>query len=124
MSVCQLLPDADVSVIVTTPQDVAVSDVRRSINFCHQLKMPVLGVVENMSGFICPHCNARTDIFKTGGGETMAKDMGVPFLGHIPIDPEVAKTGDEGMPYTHHFPNTEAGKAFNIIIQPLLELDS
>ncbi len=124
LSVCQLLPDADGAVIVTTPQDVAVSDVRRSINFCHQLKMPVLGVVENMSGFICPHCNERTDIFKTGGGETMAKEMGVPFLGHIPIDPEVAKTGDEGMPYTHHFPNTEAGKAFNIIIQPLLELDS
>ena len=79
LSVAQLLGDADGALIVTTPQDVALIDVRKAITFCRQVKLPILGVVENMSGFVCPHCGKTVDIFKSGGGEAMASDMGVPF---------------------------------------------
>ena len=99
LSVCQLIPKMDGAVIVTTPQDVAILDSRKSINFARQLQIPVLGVVENMSGFICPHCDKEVDLFGTGGGERAAEDMGVPFLGRIPMDPRIVKSGDQGRPY-------------------------
>ncbi|HNR34038.1 MAG TPA: iron-sulfur cluster carrier protein MrpORP [Candidatus Hydrogenedentes bacterium] len=123
LSVCQLIENADGAVIVTTPQDVSVADVRRSIGFCRQLGLPVLGVVENMSGFVCPHCSEVTHIFKTGGGERMANDMGVPFLGRIPLDPQVAEACDAGAPYVHHYARSETAKAFERVIQPILALD-
>lgn len=123
LSVCQLIEDADGAVIVTTPQDVSVADVRRSISFCRSLKLPVLGVVENMSGFVCPHCNKITDIFKTGGGERMATETHVPFLGRIPLDPAVGEACDSGTPYVHHYAGTETAKAFQRVIKPILELD-
>lgn len=96
LSICQLIENPDGAVIVTTPQDVALVDVRKSVTFCMQLKMPVIGVVENMSGFVCPHCGKMTDIFKTGGGKSMAEDMGVPFLGSIPLEPRIVESGDDG----------------------------
>lgn len=116
LSVCQYLPDADGAVIVTTPQDVSVADVRKSINFCKQMKMPVIGVVENMSGFICPGCGERHDIFKSGGGERMAEDMGVPFLGAIPIDPDMGRAGDDGIPYTKSFAESAGAQAFKSVV--------
>lgn len=99
LSVCQLIENPEGAVIVTTPQDVALADVRKSVNFCKQLKMPVIGVVENMSGFACPHCGTVTEIFKTGGGKRMAEDMGVPFIGAIPIESQVVQSGDGGFPH-------------------------
>jgi Mrp family chromosome partitioning ATPase len=96
LSVAQLIDDADGAVIVTTPQAVAISDVRKSISFARQVNVPVLGVIENMSGFICPECGARTDLFGSGGGKKMAVEMGVPFLGSIPIDPGIVPAGDSG----------------------------
>ena len=122
LSVCQLIEDADGALIVTTPQDVATADVRKSISFCRALKLPVLGVVENMSGFVCPHCKKTTDIFKTGGGERMAQGMGVPFLGCIPLDAAVGASCDDGRPFVHHFARTETAKAFERIIAPILAL--
>ncbi len=99
LSVCQLIPKADGAVIVTTPQDVAASDVAKSIVFCAQIGVRVLGIVENMSGFICPCCNTCTPIFKTGGGETLAKKYHAPFLGRLPIVPEIGLSGDGGKPF-------------------------
>ncbi|MCE5199830.1 MAG: Mrp/NBP35 family ATP-binding protein [Armatimonadota bacterium] len=124
LSVIQLLENPDGAVIVTTPQDLSTADVRRSINFCHKMNLAVLGVIENMSGFICPHCGERTDIFKSGGGEKMAKEMGVPFLGKIPIDPKIVEASDSGTPYIYHYAKTEAAKAFETVIQPLLDIDN
>lgn len=123
LSVCQLVENADGAIIVTTPQDISIADVRRSISFCRTLHMPVLGVVENMSGFACPHCGNVTNIFKTGGGKRMADEMGVPFLGPIPLDPQVGEACDAGTPYVHHFARTETAKAFGRVIQPILALD-
>lgn len=82
--------------------------------------MPLLGVVENMSGFVCPNCHELVNLFKAGGGETMAKEMGVPFLGRIPIDPAVAEASDEGRPFVYFHGKTEAGKAFTAIAAAIM----
>ena len=123
LSVVQLLEKADGAVIVTTPQELALADVRKSINFCRNLNLRVLGVLENMSGFVCPKCGQSTDIFKSGGGETMAVQMGVPFLGRVPIDPEIVRACDGGRPYVKHYSRSRAAKAFKEAIKPLIELD-
>ena len=96
LSVAQLIKGADGALVVTTPQDVSTNDVRRSIGFARQLELPILGVVENMSGFICPDCGSRHNIFGSGGGASMAGEMGVPFLGEIPIDPRFVTACDDG----------------------------
>jgi ATP-binding protein involved in chromosome partitioning len=120
LSVAQLIPESDGAVIVTTPQDLSLQDVRKSINFCRHLKIPVLGVIENMSGLLCPHCGKMIEVFKSGGGETMAREMGVPFLGRIPIDPRIVETSDQGQPFVRRYAETEAGQAFMRAIQPVL----
>lgn len=124
MSVIQLIGNADGAIVVTTPQDVAISDVRRCITFCNKLRVPVLGVLENMSGFICPHCGEQVDIFKTGGGEIMAKEMNVPFMGRIPIDANIVLSGDNGKPHISDFEESEASKSFRKAIEPILRISS
>lgn len=119
LSICQLIEDADGAVIVTTPQEVSILDVRKCVNFCRQLKTPILGVVENMSGFVCPHCGKTTDLFKKGGGEKMSAELGVPFLGSVPIDPAVVEGGDSGAPVVANLPETEAAKGFAAIVDKL-----
>lgn len=98
LSICQLIPDADGIVIVITPQEVALLDAKKAINFAKKVNMPVLGIIENMSGFICPHCGQETDIFKKGGTEQIAKDYNIPYLGNIPIMPEIVQDSDSGIP--------------------------
>jgi len=120
LSVIQLIEDLDGAVIVTTPQDISIIDVRRSIQFCRAVHTPVLGVIENMSGFVCPHCGKTTDIFKSGGGEKMAHDMNVPFLGRIPLDPQIAQVCDQGTPYLSAFMQSESAKAFSNALEKLI----
>ncbi|NPV02955.1 MAG: Mrp/NBP35 family ATP-binding protein [Brevinematales bacterium] len=98
LSVCQLIPGIDGAIIVTSPQEVAVLDARKSIMFAKQLKVPVIGVVENMSGLICPDCGKSIPLYGEGGGEKAAEELGVPFLGKIHFDPVAVKTGDKGVP--------------------------
>jgi ATP-binding protein involved in chromosome partitioning len=119
LSVIQILDKIDGSIIVTTPQELSVIDVRKSIRFSQTLNVPVLGVIENMSGFICPHCQETVDIFKTGGGEAMAKEMGIPFLGRIPIDPEVVISGDMGEPFVKKYPESRISQVFMSIVSQL-----
>ncbi len=124
LSVIQLLGKADGAIIVTTPQEVALADVRKGINFCRSLSLPILGVLENMSGFVCPRCGTRTDIFKSGGGQEMAIRMSVPFLGRIPIDPEVVQACDRGTPLVRSAgQQSETAKAFEPAVRALLDLD-
>jgi len=120
LSVIKLIEDLDGAIIVTTPQELSLIDVRRSIKFCETVKLPVLGVIENMSGFVCPHCGKPTDIFKAWGGERMAKELGVDFLGAIPIDPAIAKASDEGKPYVTAFAGSESASAFSEAIEALI----
>jgi len=121
LSVAQIIPDVDGAVIVTTPQDLSLSDVRRSINFCRRLNMPVIGVIENMSGFACPKCGEVSDIFGAGGGRKMAEDMKVPFLGKIPIDPAMVKAGDDGKPFVYFNNKARAAKALEAVADAVLE---
>jgi len=122
LSVAQLIPNADGAIIVTTPQDLSLIDVRKSIDFCKQLKLPVLGVIENMSGLVCPHCSQVIDVFKRGGGEKMAGETGVPFLGRIPIEPLIVEASDSGKPFIYHYGETAAASAFSEAIKPILLL--
>jgi len=122
LSVAQLIPDADGAVIVTTPQSVALIDVRKCVTFCRQLGLPVIGVVENMSGFVCPHCGERTELFTSGGGGEMAGDMEIPFLGAVPFDPAVVLAADRGEPFVLAHASSETGKIFAALAAPLLAL--
>jgi ATP-binding protein involved in chromosome partitioning len=123
LSICQLIGSLDGAVIVTTPQKVAAVDVRKSITFCRQLRVPVLGVVENMSGFVCPKCGEVTQILCSGGGQRIAEDMLVPFLGAIPMDPRIAEACDQGQAFIDHYAATPTGEIMRKIIQPVAALD-
>ncbi len=122
LSVVQLVPDVTGSIIVTTPQEVALMDSRRSVNFSGKLGIPVIGVVENMSGLKCPHCTKDINLFKTGGGEKAAKELKVPFLGRVPIDPRIVEDCDSGKPFILTHRDSEAGKAFNEIVEKIIGL--
>jgi len=122
LSALQTLGPTAMAVVVTTPQGVAIDDVRRSVSFVGDVGNRVLGIVENMSGFACPDCGSVHNIFNTGGGEELAKEAGVQFLGRIPLDPEVAHSGDEGFPFMKIHRDSATGKAMNEVIAPLLAL--
>lgn len=120
LSVAQLVGQPASAIVVTTPQDVAVADVRRSITFCRQVHLQVLGIVENMNGFACPHCGKTSDLFKAGGGEALASEMSVPFLGRVPLDPQVVVSGDAGTPFISRFTGSAAARAFDPMVRLIL----
>lgn len=120
LSIVQLLKNPTGAVVVTQPQDLSVADVQRSISFCEKLSLRVLGVIENMSGFVCPHCGATVDIFKSGGGERLAKTMKVAFLGKIPIDPDIVLDGDAGRPFAYFHNKSETALRFEEIVHQLI----
>ena len=123
LSVAQLLKDRmDGSVVVTTPQEVSLLDARKAVTFSRILKVRVLGIVENMSGLKCPHCGEFVPLFKTGGGERLARELGVSLLGRVPIDPEIVQRGDSGPPFVLADPESEAAKALMDIARRCKEL--
>jgi len=111
LTIAQTIKDAE-AIIVTTPQEVSLADVRKSINFCKTVKMKVFGLVENMSGFVCPHCQAVVELFGSGGGERTAALMQIPFLGRIPFDPEMVACGDAGISYQEKNPDSKVSQAY------------
>jgi len=115
LSIAQTIPNVK-AVVVTTPQKVALADVRKSINFCKTVKMEIVGVVENMSGLVCPYCNETVDVFKTGGGEEVAREFELVFLGKIPMDPRVVVAGDDGEPYLSSDADSPATQAFADVV--------
>lgn len=120
LSICQLIENPKNAIIVTTPQDVALTDVRKSVTFCRKLNLPILGVVENMSGFVCPHCGKTTDIFKTGGGSRMANDMGLTFLGSIPLEAQITENGDSGKPFAGKSSGSISQQNFSQIVEKII----
>ena len=119
LSVMQLIPEMDGVVIVTIPSEVSQSVVRKAVTFARQLNIPVIGIIENMSGFVCPKCGEETKIFKVGGGQKIAKDLAIPFLGNIPIDPEICRDSDNGMPFIIEHKNSPATEAFMEIVKKI-----
>lgn len=122
LSLCQLMGHMDGAIIVTTPQKVAEVDVRKSISFCKQLDVPILGIVENMSGFACPKCGEITPILSSGGGRRLAEAMDIPFLGAVPMDPALAEACDNGAPLVQSLAQSPTAKILAEITKPLLAL--
>lgn len=122
LAVAELVGTPARAVIVTTPQELALADVRRCVSFCRSLNLPVAGIIENMSGFACPTCGQVFDLFKKGGGQRLADETHIPFLGAIPIDPSVVIGGDAGQPVTSGSSDGPAAQAFATIVQALLNL--
>jgi Mrp family chromosome partitioning ATPase len=119
LSVAQLIP-ATGAIIVTTPQEVSLLDSGKAVNFARRLNLKIYGIVENMSVLNCPHCGKPISLFKEGGGERVAKELGVPFLGRIPIDPKIVELGDDGKPFILHYPESDAAKALNKIVDGII----
>ena len=122
LSIAQLIPEMSGAVVVTSPQDIALLDSRKCISFLNQLKIPTLGILENLSGMLCPYCGKPIDVFKQGGGKQAALDLRVPFLGAIPIDPEIVRASDDGKPYVLEHPDSEAAKVLEAIIEEVEKL--
>ena len=121
LSVCQLIPNINGAIIVTTPQDVSILDSRKSILFAKKLEVPVIGVIENMSGFVCPHCKKEIDLFGMGGGEKAALDLEVPFLGKIPVEPDMVKSGDSGQPFLYFKKESSTAKIMDGMVNKIIE---
>jgi ATP-binding protein involved in chromosome partitioning len=119
LSVLKLLPEMDGVVIVTIPSEVSQNVVGKAITFSRQLNVPVIGIIENMSGFVCPDCGKVTNIFNTGGGKKIAEEYSVPFLGSIPLDQRVCEASDIGHPFITEQPDTPAAKAFMEIVEKI-----
>jgi Mrp family chromosome partitioning ATPase len=122
LTIAQVISDAK-AIIVTTPQEVALADVRKSINFCKTVKMEIFGLIENMSGFACPHCGELVDLFGSGGGEKTAAAMGVNFLGKVPFDQNVVACGDAGISYQEKYADSPVTKVFEDITERMSKLN-
>jgi len=120
LTVVQTIKDAK-AVVVTTPQEVALADVRKSISFCKTVKMETLGLVENMGPFKCPHCNEIIELFNSGGGKRTAENEGITFLGSIPFDLEVVKSGDAGVPIVMENSDSIFSKAFEVVVANIMK---
>lgn len=121
LSIIQILGETDGAIIVTTPQSLSLNDVRKSITFCNKLKIKILGIIENMCGFVCPNCNYKTDIFKSGGGKDLANELNIPLLGSLPIDPLIVQASDEGKSFVHFYSKTQTAKKFDSIVNSLIK---
>jgi ATP-binding protein involved in chromosome partitioning len=120
LSIAQLAPNLRGAVIVTTPQQVSTLDAGKAISFVRKMEMPMLGIIENMSGFVCPKCGEKTDLFGSGGGEQLAREAGVPFLGSIPLDPAVVRSGDEGRPFILADRDSPTRRAMEQVVEALI----
>eukprot|EP01091_Cochliopodium_minus_P011281 TRINITY_DN3157_c0_g1_i1.p1 TRINITY_DN3157_c0_g1~~TRINITY_DN3157_c0_g1_i1.p1 ORF type:complete len:155 (-),score=49.86 TRINITY_DN3157_c0_g1_i1:8-472(-) len=111
----------DGAVLVTTPQNVSVGDVRREITFCRKVGIDILGIVENMSGFVCPHCSDCTNIFSSGGGTELAKEQDIPFLGMIPIDPILLETAEKESSFENKYPSSPSLNTIKSFVENFLK---
>jgi ATP-binding protein involved in chromosome partitioning len=121
LSVVQLAGRPAWAVVVTTPQELALSDVRRCVTFCEKTSLPVAGILENMSGCVCPQCGAEIDLFGRGGGERLAREMNVPYLGRIPVDPAIVACGDRGVAFVEGETESPASSAFREVVRKIEE---
>lgn len=119
LSILQLLPEMDGVIIVTIPSEVSQAVVKKAVTFARKMNVPILGIVENMSGMVCPHCGELIDVFSKGGGAKVSDEMDVELLGSIPLDPQVAADSDDGVPFIVKHPESPASKEFTQIIKKI-----
>lgn len=117
LSTMQLLPEMDGTIIVTIPSQVSEDVVKKAVSFSRQMKIPIIGIVENMSGFVCPKCGETINILGAGGGKRLAEELNVPFLGQIPMDPKICEEADKGTSFLKEYPDSSATKAFKEIVE-------
>jgi len=120
LSIVQLVPGLSGAIIVTTPQEIALLDSRKSVNFVKSLKVSMIGIIENMSGLVCPHCGKEIDLFKTGGGEKAAAQLKVAFLGRIPIEPAIVDSTDQGRPFIQAYGKTSTARLMDEIVGKIM----
>jgi len=120
LSIVQLVPGLSGAIIVTTPQEIALLDSRKSVNFVKSLKVSMIGIIENMSGLVCPHCGKEIDLFKTGGGEKAAAQLKVAFLGRIPIEPAIVDSTDQGKPFIQTYGKTSTARLMDEIVGKIM----
>jgi len=119
LSIMQIIPNIDGVIIVTIPSEVSQIVVKKAVTFTQKLNAPIIGILENMSGFVCPKCGAETDIFRVGGGQKISDDLNVPFLGRIPIDPRICEDSDQGSPFITKHSDSPAAKEFMKIVDKI-----
>jgi len=120
LSIVQLVPGLSGAIVVTTPQEIALLDSRKSVNFVKSLKVSMIGIIENMSGLVCPHCGKEIDLFKTGGGEKAAAQLKVAFLGRIPIEPAIVDSTDQGRPFIQAYGKTSTARLMDEIVGKII----
>jgi len=121
LDILQLIPDENV-IVISTPQEVALMDARKTIAMAQTMQRKVLGIIENMSGFKCPHCNNYIDLYPPGGAEKASIDFGITLLGKIPFETEISQQGDQGLPFVLKNPDTESAKAFKSVVKKIREI--
>lgn len=119
INLMEYIPDLVGAVVVTIPSEVSQNVARKATILCNKAGVRVFGIIENMSGYVCPNCGERVNILRTGGGEKLAQEMGVPFLGRIPMDPRLSECSDEGVPFVHKYPQSEAAIDLNRIVDQI-----
>ncbi len=119
LNIMQLMPEMDGAIIITAPSDLSQHVVRKAVSMARKMKIPVIGIIENMSGFVCPNCGERYEILGSGGGKKISEEMNLLLLGQIPIDPEITKDSDQGTPFIVKNPETQATKIFDEIVQKI-----
>ncbi|KAJ1575367.1 hypothetical protein NDA12_004832 [Ustilago hordei] len=126
LSIVSYLKESGITgaILLTTPQEVSLQDVRKEISFCRKMNVPILGIVENMAGFVCPSCTGYSEIFypSTGGAKALCEELGLNFLGSIPLDPRIGKSCDLGVSFTDEYPDSPATKAYLDVIERVRKL--
>lgn len=121
LTVAQMIPPPVSALLVVTPQEVAIDDLRRAAAFCQRLEIPIAGLLENMSGMLCPHCGEQINLYKKGSGKSLSAELGIPFLGEVPFDPDMVIASDKGVPYVREFAEKPASR---VILNVAAELSS
>ena len=119
INIAQLMPEMDGALIITAPSDLSQHVVRKAVTMAQRMRIPIIGIIENMSGFVCPHCGEKHSLLGSGGGEQISKEMNIRLLGKIPIDPKIAENTDQGTPFALSNPESEAAKIFNEIVEKI-----
>jgi ATP-binding protein involved in chromosome partitioning len=122
LNIIQLIPEMDGAIIITAPSDLSQYVVRKAVSMARKMNIPIIGIIENMSGFVCPKCGEKHEILGVGGGRKISEEMNLTLLGQIPIDPKITENTDRGTPFIVNCPESQTSKIFNEIVQKIQKI--